>query len=256
MSDRAVIEARGLVKEYEGQRVVDGVSMQVRAGEVKVVMGPSGSGKSTFLRCMALLEQTDAGELFLDGEAVGARQVGSRRVMPSERQLAAVRAEIGMVFQSFNLFPHMTAEENVMSGLVTVRRVAKAEARATATATLERVGLAKRARAYPAELSGGQQQRVAIARALVMSPKALLFDEPTSALDVELVREVLDVIEGLASGGMTMVVVTHELSLARRIAHDVCIMDAGRIIEAGSPAQLFSEPRETRTRTFLEAVQE
>ena len=243
-----MLEATGVTKAFHGQVVVDDVSLEVARGEVKVIIGPSGSGKSTLLRCFALLEDADAGEIRLDSERIGAPHSRLSR----ERALARDRQNIGMVFQRFNLFPHLTAEANVTMALVTVRRMARAEARERARSMLERVGLAERAHAYPSELSGGQQQRVAIARALVMEPKVMLFDEPTSALDAELVGEVLDVMEGLARSGMTMVVVTHELGFARRVATHVAMMDAGRLLEERDPIGFFEQPEHARTRRFLE----
>jgi ABC-type polar amino acid transport system ATPase subunit len=250
----AMLDASALVKRYEGQDVLRGVSFSVLPGQVKVVIGPSGSGKSTLLRCLALLEPADAGEIRLDGQPIGFKERNGKRVRERESELAAHRSEIGMVFQRFNLFPHMTALENVMIGLTEVRRAPKDEARAKATELLDRVGLSHRAHAYPDELSGGQQQRVAIARALVMRPKVMLFDEPTSALDAELVGEVLDVMEGVAREGMTMVVVTHELRFARKIADSLVMMDEGRVIEEAAPDALFENPTEERTKRFLAAV--
>jgi polar amino acid transport system ATP-binding protein len=211
-----------------------------------VIIGPSGSGKSTLLRCLALLEPVDAGEVWLDGTPLA----GVR-----EKELAPHRSEVGMVFQRFNLFQNMTALANVMCGLVEVRRLKKNEARERALEFLERVGLRDKADNYPDELSGGQQQRVAIARALVMRPKAMLFDEPTSALDVELVREVLDVMEGLARDGMTMVVVSHELRFAHHVASSILMMDDGRIIEEAPPERFFESPSHERTRRFLALVE-
>jgi ABC-type polar amino acid transport system ATPase subunit len=243
-----MLAATGITKAFHGQVVVDDVSLVVAPGEVKVIIGPSGSGKSTLLRCLALLEEVDAGEIRLDGERIGAPSGRLGR----ERQLAAERQNIGMVFQRFNLFPHLNAESNVSTALVTVRRLSRVDARERAQAMLERVGLADRSHAYPSELSGGQQQRVAIARALVMEPKVLLFDEPTSALDAELVGEVLEVMEGLARAGMTMVVVTHELGFARRVANHVTMMDAGRVLEERDPIGFFEQPEHQRTKRFLE----
>jgi ABC-type polar amino acid transport system ATPase subunit len=253
-ADHAILDASALVKRYEGHDVLRDVSFSVLPGQVKVIIGPSGSGKSTLLRCLALLEPADAGEIRLEGEPIGWRRRRGKRVPEPERRLAEHRAEIGMVFQRFNLFPHMNALQNVMVGLTEVRKVPKAEARERATELLERVGLAHRAHAYPDELSGGQQQRVAIARALVMRPKVMLFDEPTSALDAELVAEVLDVMEGVAREGMTMVIVTHELRFARKIADSLVMMDAGRVIEEAPPEELFESPAEERTQRFLAAV--
>ena len=228
-----VLRADGVHKQYGELEVLKGVTFEVDRGQVKVIIGPSGSGKSTLLRCLALLEEPDAGEVTLEG----------RRPGPGE---------VGMVFQRFNLFQNMTALGNVMCGLVHVRRLPNREARARALELLERVGLADKASQYPDELSGGQQQRVAIARALVMRPKAMLFDEPTSALDVELVREVLDVMESLAREGTTMVVVTHELRFAHHVASAVLMMDDGRIVEEAPPDEFFSAPKEERTQRFLD----
>ena len=223
-------------KRYGELEVLRGVTFEVDSGEVKVIIGPSGSGKSTLLRCMALLEEPDAGEVSLEGRRPG-------------------RAEVGMVFQHFNLFQNMTALANVMVGLTDVRKVSKREAREQALELLERVGLKDKTRQYPEELSGGQQQRVAIARALVMKPKVMLFDEPTSALDVELVREVLDVMEGLARDGMTMVVVSHELRFAHNVASSILMMDHGVVIEEAPPGKFFSAPERERTRRFLALVE-
>jgi ABC-type polar amino acid transport system ATPase subunit len=232
----SVLRADGVHKAYHGTEVLRGVTFDVEPGQVKVIIGPSGSGKSTLLRCLALLEEPDAGTVSLEG----------RRPGPGE---------VGMVFQRFNLFQNMTALQNVMCGLVEVRRLPKARARGEALAFLERVGLADHASKYPDELSGGQQQRVAIARALVMKPKAMLFDEPTSALDIELVREVLDVMEALAREGMTMVVVTHEMRFAQHVASTVLMMDDGRIVEEAPPGEFFTSPREERTQRFLALVE-
>ena len=242
----AVLVADGVHKSYDGLEVLRGVSIDVGRGEVKVIIGPSGSGKSTLLRCLALLEPVDSGSVWLDGTEAG----GLR-----ETELAAHRSEVGMVFQRFNLFQNMTALGNVMCGLVEVRRLKKSEARDRAREFLARVGLADKSDSYPEELSGGQQQRVAIARALVMRPKAMLFDEPTSALDVELVREVLDVMEGLARDGMTMVVVSHELRFAHHVASSILMMDEGRVLEEAPPEQFFSSPSHERTRRFLALVE-
>jgi ABC-type polar amino acid transport system ATPase subunit len=230
------LRAEGVHKRYDELEVLRGVTFDVSPGQVKVIIGPSGSGKSTLLRCLALLEEPDAGEVTLEG----------RRPGPGE---------VGMVFQRFNLFLNMTALENVMCGLVEVRRLPKAQAREEALQFLDRVGLINRSSQYPDELSGGQQQRVAIARALVMKPKAMLFDEATSALDVELVREVLDVMESLARDGMTMVVVTHEMRFAHHVASSVLMMDEGRIVEEAPPDEFFSAPKEERTQRFLALVE-
>src|SRR5438067_5576128 len=242
----ALLRAEQVHKSYNGLPVLQGVSLEVGRGEVKVIIGPSGSGKSTLLRCLALLEPVDSGAVFLER----AQLSGLR-----EKDLAEHRSEVGMVFQRFNLFQNMTALANVMCGLVEVRRLKKSEARERAFEFLERVGLRDKADSYPDELSGGQQQRVAIARALVMRPKAMLFDEPTSALDVELVREVLDVMEGLARDGMTMVVVSHELRFAHHVASSILMMDEGRIIEEAPPETFFSAPAHQRTRRFLALVE-
>ena len=231
-----VLRADGVHKRYGELEVLRGVTFEVDRGEVKVIIGPSGSGKSTLLRCLALLEEPDVGEVSLEGRRPG-------------------RGEVGMVFQRFNLFQNMTALGNVMIGLTEVRKLPKREARERALELLARVGLADKASQYPDELSGGQQQRVAIARALVMRPKAMLFDEPTSALDVELVREVLDVMEGLAREGVTMVVVTHEIRFAHHVATSVLMMDHGRIVEEAPPDEFFSTPKEERTKRFLALVE-
>ena len=242
----AVVRAEVVQKSYDGLPVLRGVTFEVDRGQVKVIIGPSGSGKSTLLRCLALLEPVDAGAVYLDG----VKLTGVR-----EKELAPHRSEVGMVFQRFNLFQNMTALDNVMCGLVEVRRLKRREARERALEFLRRVGVADKANQYPDELSGGQQQRVAIARALVMRPKAMLFDEPTSALDVELVREVLDVMEGLARDGMTMVVVSHELRFAHHVASSILMMDEGKIIEEAPPERFFSAPTHERTRRFLALVE-
>ena len=250
-----VLEAVDIHKRYGRNEVLRGVSFGVHRGDVKAVLGPSGSGKSTLLRCLALLEPVDGGEVRLEGRRIGVRESSGRLLPLSERVLAKERSEIGMVFQRFNLFPHLTALGNVMIGLTEVRRKSAAEAREIAKKMIERVGLAQRASFYLSELSGGQQQRVAIARALVMNPKVMLFDEPTSALDPELVGEVLAVMEELAQEGMTMVVVTHEIGFAKRAADRVIMMDGGAFIEEAPPDQFFGEPQQERTRKFLDAVQ-
>ncbi|TMG28623.1 MAG: amino acid ABC transporter ATP-binding protein [Chloroflexi bacterium] len=250
-----VLEAVDIHKRYGRNEVLRGVSFGVHRGDVKAVLGPSGSGKSTMLRCLALLEPVDAGEVRLEGRRIGVRETSGRLAALPERVLAKERSEIGMVFQRFNLFPHLTALGNVMIGLTEVRGKSKGEAREIAQTMLARVGLAQRASSYVSELSGGQQQRVAIARALVMNPKVMLFDEPTSALDPELVGEVLAVMEELAREGMTMVVVTHEIGFAKRVADRVIMIDAGAIIEDAPPDQFFGNPQQERTRKFLDAVQ-
>jgi ABC-type polar amino acid transport system ATPase subunit len=250
-----VLEAVDIHKRYGHNEVLRGVSFGVHRGDVKAVLGPSGSGKSTMLRCLALLEPVDAGEVRLEGRRIGVRESGGGLVPLPERVLAKERSEIGMVFQRFNLFPHLTALGNVMIGLTEVRGKSNADAREIAKKMIERVGLAQRASFYVSELSGGQQQRVAIARALVMNPKVMLFDEPTSALDPELVGEVLAVMEELAREGMTMVVVTHEIGFAKRVADRVIMMDGGAIIEDAPPNEFFGNPQRERTRKFLDAVQ-
>jgi polar amino acid transport system ATP-binding protein len=249
-----VLEAVGLHKRYGHNDVLRGITVGVHRGEVKVVLGPSGSGKSTMLRCLALLEPVDAGAIHLEGQRVGVRESRGRFVPLPERLLAPQRANIGMVFQLFNLFPHLTALGNVMIGLTEVRGRPRAEAREMAKTMLARVGLAARAGFYPSELSGGQQQRVAIARALVMNPRVMLFDEPTSALDPELVGEVLSVMAELAREGMTMIIVTHEIGFAKEAATRVVMMDNGEMIEDGTPDEFFGNPRHERTRKFLESV--
>jgi polar amino acid transport system ATP-binding protein len=241
-----LLRAESVRKAYGDLTVLEDVSLAVGRGEVKVIIGPSGSGKSTLLRCLALLEPVDSGAVFLEDERLSD--------LP-EKQLAGHRSEVGMVFQRFNLFQNMTALANVMVALRDVRRLPKREARERALEFLGRVGLADKASSYPEELSGGQQQRVAIARALVMRPKAMLFDEPTSALDVELVREVLDVMEDLVREGMTMVVVSHELRFAQKVASSVLMMDEGRILEEAPPEGFFSSPTHERTRRFLALVE-
>jgi polar amino acid transport system ATP-binding protein len=248
------LRVSGLHKRYGHHEVLKGVDFHVYAGEVKAVLGPSGSGKSTILRLMALLERADAGEIHLLDRRLGVVQSGSGWKPAKERELARQRADVGMVFQKFNLFPHLDARRNVMLGLTAVRKVSRADARAQAEEMLVRVGLGDRMRHYPSELSGGQQQRVAIARALVLNPAVMLFDEPTSALDPELVGEVLKVMEQLAEDGMTMVVVTHEVRFARRVAHDVAMFDEGTIVEQAPPDQFFDAPQHERTRRFLQHV--
>ncbi|MEV7005106.1 amino acid ABC transporter ATP-binding protein [Streptosporangium sp. NPDC051022] len=249
-----VIVARGVRKQFGQQEVVRGIDITVRAGEILCLMGPSGGGKSTFLRCLNFLETPDAGHVWANGELLGYRQEGDRLRVLGEREIAKTRRHIGMVFQHFNLFTHMTAAENVMEGMVQVLGIGRAEARARAMALLERVSLTAHAEKYPAQLSGGQQQRVAIARALAMNPVAMLFDEPTSALDPELVGEVLAVMRELAEDGMTMVVVTHEIGFAKQVATTLAIMDQGVIIEQGPPDQIVKNPASERTRAFLASV--
>jgi len=249
-----MVKAEKVHKRFGRVEVLKGISLEVRRGEVLCLLGPSGSGKSTFLRCINHLEKIDAGRLWVDGELVGYRQAGGKLYELREREIARKRAEIGMVFQHFNLFGHMTALENVTCAPMRVGGAARAQARARATELLARVGLDDKLGVYPAQLSGGQQQRVAIARALAMDPKLMMFDEPTSALDPELVGEVLQAIRELARDGMTMIVVTHELGFAREVADSAIFMDDGVVVEAGAPAELLESPREQRTREFLSKV--
>jgi polar amino acid transport system ATP-binding protein len=254
MSDWPMMVARGVRKHFGTLEVLKGIDMQVAKGEVVCVIGPSGSGKSTFLRCVNHLEKIDGGRMYVDGELVGYQRKDKHLVEMPENDAAAKRAEIGMVFQQFNLFPHKTALGNVIEAPCVVRKEPKAEAIKRGRQLLSRVGLDDKTDAYPAQLSGGQQQRVAIARALAMRPKLLLFDEPTSALDPELVGEVLDVMKDLARDGMTMIVVTHEIGFAREVADRVVFMDEGQIVEEGPPAELFTNPRQERTKSFLAKV--
>jgi ABC-type polar amino acid transport system ATPase subunit len=243
----ALIDISGLHKSFGDAEVLRGISLQVAAGEVVVIVGPSGSGKSTLIRCINLLEDFQRGEVRVAGQHVAQGKAGGRT-------LAQVRAEVGMVFQSFNLFPHLSAWRNVALGPVRVRGMAWPAAERHARALLAKVGLAEHADKRPAQLSGGQQQRVAIARALAMEPKVLLFDEPTSALDPEMVGEVLAVIQALAHTGVTMVIVTHEMGFARRVADRVVFMEAGLVVEVAPPEVFFTTPLEPRTRAFLQAV--
>jgi polar amino acid transport system ATP-binding protein len=253
MSD-VMVQAEGVHKRFGAIEVLKGISLEVRRGEVVCLLGASGSGKSTFLRCINHLEKIDSGRLLVDGQLVGYRQVGERLHELHDRDICRHRAEVGMVFQRFNLFGHMTALENIIEAPMLVRKMPKAQATERARELLARVGLADRGSAYPNQLSGGQQQRIAIARALAMSPKLMLFDEPTSALDPELVGEVLDVMKSLARDGMTMVVVTHEMGFAREVADRVVMMDQGRIIESAPPEQFFSTPQHERSRQFLSKI--
>jgi polar amino acid transport system ATP-binding protein len=250
-----MVKAESVHKRFGRLEVLKGVSVEVESGQVVCIIGPSGSGKSTFLRCINHLEKIDAGRLWVDGELVGYRQVSDKLYELRDSEICADRAEIGMVFQGFNLFGHMTALENVIEAPVHVKKVRKRDAVAQAKVLLGRVGLADKVDNYPSQLSGGQQQRVAIARALAMTPKLMLFDEPTSALDPELVGEVLDVMKSLAFDfKTTMIVVTHEMGFAREAADRVLMMDDGRIIEEGSPQHFFDAPREERTKQFLSAI--
>jgi polar amino acid transport system ATP-binding protein len=251
---KAMVQAEGVHKRFGRLEVLKGISLGVQPGEVMCLLGPSGSGKSTFLRCINHLEKINSGRLSVDGELVGYREAGGKLHELHEREVSRKRAAIGMVFQHFNLFPHMTAMENVTLAPERVLGVSRDEARARAEQLLSRVGLGDKLTTYPVALSGGQQQRVAIARALAMQPKLMLFDEPTSALDPELVGDVLDVMRGLAKDGMTMIVVTHEMGFAKEVADSVVFMDEGVVVESGKPADVLSNPREARTRSFLSKV--
>jgi polar amino acid transport system ATP-binding protein len=249
-----MVRAQGVHKSFGHVDVLKGIDLEVGRNEVMCIIGPSGSGKSTFLRCINHLEKINSGRLEVDGRLVGYREHGGKLHELRDREVAAQRRDIGMVFQRFNLFPHMTALENVVEAPVGVKRMGRGDARARGRELLERVGLADRMHNYPNQLSGGQQQRVAIARALAMDPKLMLFDEPTSALDPELVGEVLDVMRGLAADGMTMVVVTHEMGFAREVGDTLVFMDDGVVVEAGDPKQVLSDPQHTRTQAFLSKV--
>lgn len=239
-----IIELRNVHKYYGHLHVLKGIYETINVGEVVVVIGPSGSGKSTLLRCINRLESIQSGQIVVDGLDIHSPKV----------DITKVRAEVGMVFQHFNLYPHKTVLENIVLAPIKVRKMSRSEAEALAMALLEKVGIPEKRNAYPDELSGGQQQRVAIARSLAMRPKVMLFDEPTSALDPEMIKEVLDVMKDLAHEGMTMVVVTHEMGFAREVAHRLIFMDEGRIIERGTPEQFFRQPKEPRTRQFLEKI--
>lgn len=249
-----MVQAENVHKAFGHLEVLRGVDLEVRAGEVCCVLGPSGSGKSTFLRCINHLEKINGGRIWVDGELVGYRERGGKLHELREKEVAARRRAIGMVFQRFNLFPHMTALENVIEAPVRVRRESRTQARERGVELLERVGLADKISTYPGQLSGGQQQRVAIARALAMRPKVMLFDEPTSALDPELVGEVLDVMKDLARDGMTMIVVTHEIGFAREVGDSLVFMDGGVVVESGTPREMIANPRHERTRAFLAKV--
>ncbi|MGW4155372.1 amino acid ABC transporter ATP-binding protein [Micromonospora chersina] len=249
-----MVRAESVTKRFGPVEVLKGIDLTVRPGEVACLLGPSGSGKSTFLRCINHLERIDGGQLWVDGELVGYRRHGDRLHELKAREVAVRRRDIGMVFQRFNLFPHLTALGNVVEAPVRVLGTPREQAREQAMRLLDRVGLTERAGNYPSQLSGGQQQRVAIARALAMRPKLMLFDEPTSALDPELVGEVLDVMKRLAADGMTMVVVTHEMGFAREVADQVAFLDGGVVVEAGTPTDVLGSPRHDRTRAFLDKV--
>jgi len=254
-SEELIIEALDVYKSFGDLPILKGISLQVRRGEVVVLIGASGSGKTTFIRCINLLEDIQGGRIRVNGRAMGYRErADGSLVRDSERNIARQRRDIGMVFQRFNLFPHMTALENIIEAPIQVLGVPKAEALEQARALLARVGLADKAGHYPSMLSGGQQQRVAIARALAMKPQAMLFDEPISALDPETVGEVLQVMKQLAEEGMTMVVVTHEMGFAREVADRVVVLDQGELIEQGPPEQIFSRPAHPRTQAFLSRV--
>jgi len=251
-----MVHAEKIVKRFGRLTVLNGVDLEVRRREVVVIIGPSGSGKTTLLRCINHLEKIDSGRIFIEGQMLGYREVNGRLVEDSDAAIARTRAQIGFVFQRFNLFPHLTALENVIEAPIHVLHQPKDAVIERATALLEKVGLAEKAHVYPHKLSGGQQQRVAIARALAMNPKLMLFDEATSALDPELVGDVLKVMRQLAEEGMTMVVVTHEMGFARDVADRVIFMDNGNIIEQGSPSQIFESAENERTRAFLGMIRE
>ncbi|MCW2889042.1 MAG: polar amino acid transport system ATP-binding protein [Streptosporangiaceae bacterium] len=249
-----MVKAEGVHKSFGRLEVLKGIDLEVRPGEVMCIVGPSGSGKSTFLRCINHLEKVNGGRLWVDGHLVGYRQKGGKIYELHEKEVAAQRSDIGMVFQRFNLFPHMTALANVMEAPLRVKKESKAVVRGRALKLLDRVGLADKADGYPNQLSGGQQQRVAIARALAMEPKLMLFDEPTSALDPELVGEVLEVMKQLALDGMTMVVVTHEMGFAREVGDSLVFMDYGVVVEKGLPREVLANPQHPRTQDFLSKV--
>jgi polar amino acid transport system ATP-binding protein len=251
-----LVHAVNVTKAFHGNEVLKGIDMDVHPGEVVCLLGPSGSGKTTFLRCINQLESIDGGRIWVDGDLMGYDDRGGTLHHLTDKQIAAQRREIGMVFQRFNLFPHMTALENIMEAPIQVKGEKKGAVRERALALLEQVGLKDKPSAYPAQLSGGQQQRVAIARALAMKPKLMLFDEPTSALDPELVGDVLKVMRQLAQDGMTMIVVTHEMGFAREVADRVVFMDAGVVVEQGPPKDVISNPQHERTRTFLRRMRQ
>ncbi|HBY56892.1 MAG TPA: glutamine ABC transporter ATP-binding protein [Candidatus Atribacteria bacterium] len=245
-TNEVVLKVEEIYKNYKGKEVLKGISFEVRKGEVKVIIGPSGTGKSTLLRCLNLLTVPDKGRVYLEGE----------EITHAKKNIHQFRQKIGMVFQDFNLFDHLTALGNVEIGLTRVKKMEREKAREKAQEELRRVGLEEQANLYPAQLSGGQKQRVSIARTLAMDPKVILFDEPTSALDPELIGEVLEVIKNLALQGMTMVLVTHEMGFARSVANEIIFMEEGKILESGPPAQLFSNPKYERTRQFLHKITE
>jgi polar amino acid transport system ATP-binding protein len=249
-----MVQANQVHKRFGSLHVLRGIDFTVQRGEVACLVGPSGSGKTTLLRCMNHLEQISGGRLYIDGDLMGYRERGDKLHELHPREAAKQRRDIGMVFQHFNLFPHMTALQNVIEAPTRVKKLGKGEATKTGRQLLARVGLDDKEKAYPAQLSGGQQQRVAIARALAMKPKLMLFDEPTSALDPELVGEVLDVMKQLAQDGMTMVVVTHEMGFAREVADQLAFMDGGVVVESGDPREVLANPQHERTKAFLSKV--
>ncbi|WP_199885420.1 amino acid ABC transporter ATP-binding protein [Streptomyces sp. CB00455] len=249
-----MVKAEGVHKSYGAAHILRGIDLEVAPREVFCLVGPSGSGKSTFLRCINHLERINAGRLSVDGRLVGYKQKGDKLYELKDSEVAAQRRDIGMVFQRFNLFPHMTAVENVMEAPVMVKGESKSVARERAVKLLDRVGLGDKGANYPTQLSGGQQQRVAIARALAMEPKLMLFDEPTSALDPELVGDVLDVMRDLAESGMTMIVVTHEMGFAREVGDNLVFMDGGVVVESGHPREVLGNPQHERTKAFLSKV--
>jgi len=249
-----MVDARSVRKSYGSNQVLQGMSLTVEQGEVLCIIGPSGSGKSTFLRCLNHLESINGGRIYVNDELMGYRQAGKVLHEMKPKEIARQRQAIGMVFQRFNLFPHMTALQNVIEAPIGVGGVSPEDAKKLGLELLAQVGLADKAEHYPSQLSGGQQQRVAIARALAMKPKLMLFDEPTSALDPELVGDVLDVMKGLAKAGMTMIVVTHEMGFAREVADKVVFIDKGQIVEMGTPKQVLDNPQEVRTKAFLNKV--
>ena len=249
-----MISAQNVHKSFGQFEVLKGIDLEVQPGEVACLLGPSGSGKSTFLRCVNHLDKATAGRLYVDGELIGYREKNGILYEISEKQAAQQRSDIGMVFQSFNLFPHRTVVENIIEAPMQVKKVPEDKARKRAMELLDEVGLAAKAENYPVQLSGGQQQRVAIARAVAMDPKLMLFDEPTSALDPELVGEVLRVMKDLAAQGMTMLVVTHEMGFAREVADKIFFMDGGVVLESGTPVEVLDNPQQPRTKEFLSSL--